>query len=162
MSFGECSVLMNNDMLQSRFYNAFMPYTNKGTLPAIFTTQDEDQHKQLKSPIAYLYNLSNVTTFESFVDEVLEVLFQQLDQRFVNQNEVCDLGNWLQYFAFDTMGTMTFSARYGFLEKGSDVESIISSIWNFMLTVGPVSSVFHSGDVLMNLKYDFLTQSTHR
>jgi len=119
-----------------------MPYTKQGPLPAIFTTQDDELHKQLKTPIAQLYNLSNVITFEPFVDDVLGLLFQQLDKRFTNQNKICNLGNWIQYFALDVMGEISFSARYGFLETGTDVDGIIQSIWNFMLTVGPVSAQF--------------------
>jgi len=114
-----------------------------GSLPAVFTTQDEQQHKQLKNPIAPLYALSNVVTFEGFVDEVLGVLFQQLDERFVDSHDSFDLGDWIQYFAFDVMGTMTFSSRYGFLETGQDVDGMLQSIWSFMLTVAPVSSRPH-------------------
>ncbi len=97
----------------------------------------------MKSPIAPLYSLSNVVTFESFVDEVLGVLFQQLDKRYVASHASFDLADWLQYFAFDVMGTMTFSSRYGFLETGKDVNGMLESIWKFMLTVGPVSSQFY-------------------
>jgi Cytochrome P450 len=120
-----------------------MPYMKNGSLPAVFTTQDEQQHKQLKNPIAPLYALSNVVTFEGFVDEVLGVLFQQLDRRFVDSHDSFDLGDWIQYFAFDVMGTMTFSSRYGFLETGKDVDGMLQSIWSFMLTVAPVSSQPH-------------------
>jgi len=116
-----------------------MPYTKQGPLPAIFTTQDDDLHKQLKTPIAQLYNLSSVVQFEPFVDEVLGLLFEQLDKRFVEQKKVCNLGDWIQFFALDVMGEISFSERYGFLETGADVQGIIKSIWNFMLTVGPVS-----------------------
>lgn len=116
-----------------------MPYTKKGALPAIFTTQDEQQHKALKTPVASLYSLSNVISFEPFVDQVLGVLFEQLDERFVKNQATPDLAEWLQYFAFDVMGTMTFSKRYGFLETGSDVRGLIGAIWDFMLTIGPVS-----------------------
>jgi hypothetical protein len=124
---------------QSKFYRAFMVYTKKGNLPAVFTTQDEALHKQLKSPIAPLYSLTNVVTLERFVDKVLGLLFQQLDRRFVHSQEVLDLGDWLQYFAFEVMGTMTFSSQYGFLEAGEDVNGMLDAIWQFMLTVGPVS-----------------------
>jgi hypothetical protein len=118
-----------------------MPYTKSGTLPAVFTTQDEKLHKQLRTPIAQLYSLSNAVTFESFVDEVLGVLFHQLDKRYVETKEPFGLGDWLQYFAFEVMGTMTFSSRYGFLETGRDVDGMLEAIWRFMLTVGPVSRI---------------------
>lgn len=116
-----------------------MPYTNGGALPAIFTTQDEQQHKDLKTPVAAMYSQTNVITFEPFVDEVLAVLFDQLNKRFVKSQARFDLGDWLQYFAFDVMGTMTFSKRYGFLETGTDVNGMLDAIWQFMLTIAPVS-----------------------
>lgn len=116
-----------------------MPYVKGGAVPAIFTTQDEQQHKTLKTPVASLYSLSNATTFEPFIDEVLGVMFKQLDQRFVKTQATFDLSDWLQYFAFDVMGTMTFSKRYGFLESGTDENGLLRAIWDFMLTIGPVS-----------------------
>ena len=124
---------------QSLFYRAFMPWTKNGLFPAIFTTQDEDLHRTLKSPIAHLYSLSNVIPLERFVDETMEVLFRQIDRRFVQTQKVFDLCDWLQYFAFEAMGTMTFGARYGFLESGHDIGGMIGSIWQFMLVVAPVS-----------------------
>ena len=117
-----------------------MPYSKGGAFPAVFTTQDEHQHKVLKAPIAHLYSLSNVITFERFVDDALEVLFRQLDRRFVESPVLFDLGDWLQYFAFDVMGTMTFSKKYGFLETGKDVNGLLGAIWDFMLTIGPVGT----------------------
>jgi hypothetical protein len=117
-----------------------MPYVKGGALPAVFTTQDEQLHKSLKSPIAPLYSLSSAVTFERFIDEVLGILFEQLDKRFAGTGKVFDLGDWVQYFAFEVMGTMTFSNRYGFLERGTDVNGMLEAIWQFMLTVGPVST----------------------
>ncbi|RHZ48346.1 hypothetical protein CDV55_101309 [Aspergillus turcosus] len=130
---------MRTGFPKSLFYRGIMPYTKKGALPAIFTTQDEQQHKALKTPVASLYSLSNVISFEPFVDQVLGVLFEQLDERFLKNQATPDLAEWLQYFAFDVMGTMTFSKRYGFLETGSDVRGLIGAIWDFMLTIGPMT-----------------------
>lgn len=108
-------------------------------MPAVFSTQDENIHKQLRSPIASLYSMTNVLRDEPAVDKTLDVLFQQLDQRFVGLDKVFDLGSWLQYFAFDVMGTLTFSKRYSFLEEGKDVHGVLDAIWKFMKTAAPVS-----------------------
>lgn len=116
-----------------------MPYTKGGALPAVFTTQDEQQHKILKTPVASLYSLSNVVTFEPFVDQVLEMLFNQLDRRFVKSSATFDLADWLGYFAWEVMALMTFSKTYGFLEAGDDSLGLTSAVWNFMLSIGPVS-----------------------
>ncbi|SPQ24146.1 bf063f20-0ead-4d8d-8658-a664e452a012 [Thermothielavioides terrestris] len=127
---------------KGEFYDAFIPYIKGGSAPpAIFTARDEELHKRIKSPVAPLYSLSNAVKSEPFIDEVLDVLFDQLDARFEKSQATFDLADWLQFFAFDVMGTMTFSRRYGFLETGRDVQGILATIWNFMLTVGPMTQV---------------------
>ncbi|KAK3291691.1 cytochrome P450 [Chaetomium fimeti] len=123
-------------------YDAFIPYVKGGSAPpAIFTARDEELHKRIKSPVAPLYSHTNAVKSEPFIDEVLGVLFEQLDSRFVKPQQTFDLADWLQFFAFDVMGTMTFSERYGFLETGRDDQGILGAIWNFMLTVGPMTQV---------------------
>lgn len=97
----------------------------------------------LKKPIAPIFSLSNVLTFEHFIDNVLGLLFKQFDSRFIQQNTTFDLGNWLQFFAFEVMGTMTFSRQYGFLEQGHDGKGLLTAIWNFMKTAAPVSMLAH-------------------
>jgi hypothetical protein len=119
-----------------------MPYTGKGkSLPAIFNTRDEALHKKIKSPVAPLFSLTNVLTLEPFVERVLHVMFEQLDARFVESQDTCDLAAWLKYFAFDVMGTLTLSKRYGFLEEGKDVNNMLVSIWDYMKAAAPVSCV---------------------
>jgi len=117
-----------------------MPYSKTGALPAVFNTRDEQLHKQIKSPIAPLFSFSSALTYEAHVDEVLEVFLQQMNERFVETNDPFNLGNWLQYYAFDVMGTLTFSKRYGFLDSGTDINGMLQTIWNYMLTVAPVST----------------------
>lgn len=118
---------------QSNFYRTLMPYTrNGGALPAVFNTRDEQLHKTIKMPIAPLFSLSNTLPLEIFVDKTLGIMTEQLDQRFVDSGVVFDLSDWLQYFAFDVMGTLTFSKRYGFLEQGRDVNSMLRTIWDYM------------------------------
>lgn len=118
-----------------------MPYTRTGgALPAVFNTRDEELHKKIKSPIASLFSLSNTLPLEVFVDKTLQVMTEQLDTRFVGSQVTFDLSDWLQYFAFDVMGTLTFSKRYGFLEQGRDVNNMLSTIWAYMKRAAPVSN----------------------
>ena len=84
--------------------------------------------------------MSSATTFEGLVDDVLKCLSEKLDQRFVENGEIFDLGEYLQFFAFDVMGTMTFSKRYGFLDQGKDVGGMLGMIFRYMQNVAPVSA----------------------
>ncbi|KAK0723562.1 putative cytochrome P450 oxidoreductase [Lasiosphaeria miniovina] len=127
---------------KSDFYRVLMPFTRTGgALPAVFNTRDEELHKKIKSPIAPLFSLSNTLPLEVFVDKTISVMMEQLDKRFVDSGAVFDLSEWLQYFAFDVMGTLTFSKRYGFLEEGRDVNSMLSTIWQYMKRAAPYTQI---------------------
>jgi cytochrome P450 len=54
---------------------------------------------------------------ESGVDSCTEILTSRLRTSAANK-EMVDLGEWIQFFAFDVVGEFNFSAKFGFLEKG--------------------------------------------
>ncbi|KAL7928631.1 cytochrome P450 CYP4/CYP19/CYP26 subfamily protein [Trichoderma chlorosporum] len=127
---------------KSDFYSALRPYSSdRGSMLLVFNTQDEQMHKRLKSPIAPLFSLSNTVTFEGLVDDVLACLSEQLNKRFVETAEIIDFGKWVQFFAFDVMGTMSFSKRYGFLDQGQDAEGMLDAIFNYMKTAAPMTQI---------------------
>ena len=99
-------------------------------VPGIFATQDPVIHQTLKRPVANAYSLSALVSLESRVDSTMEVFCTQLTERFVDKQQVCDLGKWLQMFAFDVIGELTFSKRLGFLESGEDINGVMAGIWN--------------------------------
>lgn len=107
-------------------------------MPALFATQDESLHRFLKRPIASTYSMSNLVTFEKYVDSTMKVFFEQLDQRFVRSGRVCNFGLWLQMFAFDVIGEITFSKRLGFLERAEDVDGIMAGTWSHFEYTAPV------------------------
>ncbi|KAI0868045.1 putative benzoate 4-monooxygenase cytochrome P450 [Hypoxylon argillaceum] len=124
------------------FYATLRPYTRGGGAQlAVFNTTDEAIHKQIKTPIALMFSPSNSASFEGLVDEVLVCLEEQLETRFLANKEIFNLGEWLQFFAFDVMGTMTFSKRYGFLDTGKDEGGMIDSILHFMRDAAPMTQV---------------------
>jgi len=74
--------------------------------------------------------MSNLVSFESYVDSTMRMFFNEIDNRFMHPEKICDFDVWLQYFAFDVIGEITFSQRLGFLERGEDVDGIMASIWH--------------------------------
>lgn len=133
---------MRGDPLKKSDYYSVIPPMRKGTiLQSIFPTQDEALHRMLKRPIAAVYSMSNLVSFEPLVDRTIGVLRHELDRRFVLPGQVCDLGIWLQYFAFDVVGEITFSKRLGFLEEGRDVEGIMEGIWRWFEYVAVVGQI---------------------
>ncbi|KEY64588.1 hypothetical protein S7711_03647 [Stachybotrys chartarum IBT 7711] len=136
------TLYMANVENQAKFYNTLQAYSpSGGALPAIFNTTDDKMHKRLKTPISPLFAPNTVTAYEPQVDEVLGVLQNQLDSKFIGNSEVFELGQWLQFFAFDVMGTLTFSKRYGFLENGKDEGNMLATIVDFMRRSAPMTQV---------------------
>lgn len=68
-------------------------------LSGLFATKDESLHRMLKKPIAGVYSMSNLTSFEPLVDSTIKTFLSELETRFVAPGKSCDWGTWLQYFA---------------------------------------------------------------
>lgn len=98
-------------------------------IPGIFAAQDENIHRALKKPISSAYSMSTLLSFEPYVDSTMRVFCEQLESRFIENKKPLDFGKWLQMFAFDVIGELTFSRRLGFLESGEDINHVMANIW---------------------------------
>ncbi|KAJ8117024.1 hypothetical protein ONZ43_g4299 [Nemania bipapillata] len=125
-----------------RSYTALQPYSPRGgSLHVVFNTPDENIHRRLKAPIANLFTAKNVLSHEPQVDEVLAVLQEKLESRYVSNGRVIELVSWMGYFAFDVMGTLAFSKRHGCLDHGKDVGGMIGDIRDFVKVAAPWTQV---------------------
>lgn len=115
-------------LVKSDFYAVFQNIVNGRRAASLVAMTDESDHARTKRHVANAYSLSTLVEFEGFVDSTTEVLLRELDQRFAQTGRSCDLGDWLQFYAFDVIGELTFSKRLGFIEHGEDVGGIIKSI----------------------------------
>jgi hypothetical protein len=91
----------------------------------MFTTTDPQEHKALKRPVAQKFSMSSLRTLEYLVDPCSEIFTKAMLDL---QGQVVDLGEWAQWYAFDVIGAITFSRRFGFMENRKDVKNIISGI----------------------------------
>ena len=60
----------------------------------MFGTQDPDEHMRLRKPVAALYTLSNVLSYEPQIDAVMDLFVSTLE---TVGREGCDLGRQLSY-----------------------------------------------------------------
>jgi hypothetical protein len=100
---------------------------------------DEEQHKNAKRPIADAYAMTTLLDYEPFVDSTSQTLVDQLTTKYADTGRRCDFGEWLQWYAFDVIGEMTFSQRFGFLESQRDVGNIMGSLDSagaYLATIG--------------------------
>ncbi|PWY80340.1 cytochrome P450 [Aspergillus sclerotioniger CBS 115572] len=130
----------NLDALKTGFYRVQQQLAKGKSTETLFTTLDEDFHAKIKRPVSAAYSMSTVAEFEPFVDSTILTLFTRLDE-FSEKNRAFDIAVWLQYYAFDVIGEMTFGKQLGFLEQGRDVEGIIASLEKTLDYVGKIGQM---------------------
>lgn len=82
--------------------------------------------------------MSALIQYEPFVDSTTELFLRQTEKLYAATGEGCNFARWLQFYAFDVIGEMTYSKRHGFLEENKDVDGIIDYISKLFNYVAPV------------------------
>lgn len=115
------------------------------SLQSLFNTTDERFHAKLRRAVSNAYAMSTLVNFEPLVDSTTTEFLKQLSHRYSDRkgaSGICDFGAWLQYYAFDVIGELTYSTRLGFLDRGTDVDRIISNLERLLDYVSVVSLYF--------------------
>lgn len=94
---------------------------------SMFTMRDEKHHSIEKRKFAHLYSMSSLVQYEPYVDECIELLHNQLD-RVADNGATVNFCNWIRYFTWDVIATITYNRRFGFLQKGEDVNGLTAMI----------------------------------
>ncbi|KAL4802975.1 pisatin demethylase [Aspergillus unguis] len=105
-------------------------------LDNVSSTRDEKKHSVLRRAVANAYALGTLIEFEPLVDSTSLCFFKELEERFVDTGKECPLSAWVQMYAFDIIGELTFSKRFGFLESGHDLESMMLNTGKAMDYIG--------------------------
>jgi cytochrome P450 len=111
--------------LQSNFYRLFDAKSPKGNLPTVFSIRDEATHRALKRPVANAYSMSTMVELEPLTDTCISIFSDKLLGMAARD---IDLGEWLHWFSFDVITSITFSNRLGFMEREEDVSGIIDAL----------------------------------
>lgn len=112
---------------KSAFYPVMGNVAHGKVIPTIFSTQDEAVHEMMKRPIAQVYTMTNLKTYEALVEST-EGLFVKKLETLADEKKAFDLGAWMHWFATDVIMEITFGERFGFLERGEDVGGILGMI----------------------------------
>ncbi|KAF4547698.1 Cytochrome P450-like protein 6 [Elsinoe fawcettii] len=133
---------LNAGFIKSEFYPVQQVVSGGTALRSMFNTTDEHFHAKLRRAVSNAYAMSSLVQFEPLVDSTTSAFLTQLSSRYADRPDadgICDFGKWLQFYAFDVIGELTFSKRLGFVDRGVDVDGIISSLeWmlNYASVVG--------------------------
>lgn len=94
-----------NAWIKGEFYIAW----NVGPDPAftnLFAARDPAMHASMRRKVASMYSMSSLVSYEPYVDHCIELFHGQLE-KFASADLVINLGNWMQYFAFDAVSMIT-------------------------------------------------------
>ena len=81
----------------------------------LFSARDPEYHRVGKRKVGAAYSLPNLLQSEKAIDSCVELFMHRLGD-FASRAESVDLGVWLEYFASDVVGEVTFAKKLGFLE----------------------------------------------
>ncbi|KAL2844591.1 cytochrome P450 [Aspergillus pseudoustus] len=98
----------------------------------LFPDRDIKRHGDTRKRFSSLYSMSSLVHYEEFVDQSADVFFQRLGE-FADRDAVLNLGEWLQFYAFDVIGQITYGQRFGFLDKGQDIDGTIDALGHVMV-----------------------------
>lgn len=127
--------------MQSEFYPVQTAVAKGKRLYSLFSTTDEDYHAKYRRCVNSAFAMSSLVGYEPLVDSTTDAFIEQTKQRYVKTGKTCDFSKWLQFFAFDVIGELTWSKRIGFVEKDQDVDGIVKFIGDFLAYAGPIGQM---------------------
>ena len=80
--------------------------------------------------------MTALVKYEPYVENTIGVFLRKLDEKFCEKPGkagLIDLPAWLQYYAFDVLGELTYGHRHGFLDNGEDMGNIIHDSHAFLV-----------------------------
>ncbi|KAK3669749.1 hypothetical protein LTR78_010377 [Recurvomyces mirabilis] len=108
---------------KTAWYNAFAPPRSWH----LFADRDEKRHAGERRKYQAMYSMTSMVHYETLVDECAALFVKRLDECAKGQEEI-DMGHWFQCYAFDVIGNITYSKRFGFLDHGKDVNGVIAGL----------------------------------
>ena len=128
---------------QSEFYPVQQSVAKGLRLPSLFSTVSEQFHSQLRRCVNSAFSMSTLIQYELFVDSTTELFLSQTETIYADSGLGCNFSRWLQFYAFDVIGEITYSKRHGFLEENKDIDGIIDYIAGLFDYAGPVPPPSH-------------------
>ncbi|EME87194.1 uncharacterized protein MYCFIDRAFT_184329 [Pseudocercospora fijiensis CIRAD86] len=97
----------------------------------MFPDRNIQRHAETRRKFQSMYSMSSLLHYEEYVESTQDV-FQTRLEEMVQDGRTVDMHHWLQCYAFDVIGNITYSRRFGFLDRGEDVENVLASLHSIM------------------------------
>ncbi|KAI0432674.1 cytochrome P450 [Xylaria sp. FL1042] len=121
---------------KSSWYDAWTPPGGWN----LFADRSIQRHANTRRQLQSTYSMTSLVSYEPYVDQCADVFAQRLAEM-SEKREPVDMGHWLQCYAFDVIGQITYGERIGFLDRGADVQGIMRVIEN-QLAYGTLIGIY--------------------
>ncbi|CAG8983309.1 hypothetical protein HYALB_00007437 [Hymenoscyphus albidus] len=132
---------LNKGFIKSDFYLVQQSVSNGHPLPSLFSSISESWHAQFRRCVNSAFSMSTLIQYEPFVDSTTELFLSQTEKIFAKTSEACNFSQWLQFYAFDVIGEITYSKRHGFVEENRDIDGIIKYLAGLFDYVAPIGQI---------------------
>ncbi|KAI9828870.1 MAG: hypothetical protein M1819_006485 [Sarea resinae] len=108
--------------------------------PGLFSLLDYNKHKQRRKAWDAAFQPKALKTYEPRMLQALDALCNKLDG-FAEKGELVNLGDWIEYFAFDIMGDLGFGTSFHMLESGESHHYVefVHVAFKYISSLGNVS-----------------------
>lgn len=117
---------------QSDFYPVQQAVAKGVRLQSLFSTTWEDYHARYRRCVNGAFSMSQLVSYEPLVDSTTDAYIKRTDELFCQQDQRCNFNQWLQFYAFDVIGELTWSKRLGYIERNVDVDGVVQFIGDFL------------------------------
>ncbi|RDI82162.1 hypothetical protein Vi05172_g7843 [Venturia inaequalis] len=132
---------LNKGFTKSEFYPVQQGVVKGKRLPSLFSTTDEGYHARYRRCVNNIFAMSSLVSYEPLVDSTTALFLSQTEKLFASRDATCSFSQWLQFYAFDVIGELTWSKPIGFIEKNKDIDGIIAFISRFLDYAGPIGQL---------------------
>jgi hypothetical protein len=102
---------------------------------SLFTSLENKANSGLKRTLAGASSGSSIVSMEPLVDSVINRWIEQTKRFYVQEDRICDMGWWMQLFAFDVVTNLTYNTTQGMVDEHRDVDGICAWLgWMFSYT----------------------------
>ncbi|KAI0114132.1 benzoate 4-monooxygenase cytochrome P450 [Nemania sp. FL0031] len=122
---------------KSDFYTQTSARFEGAPLLNLFSVRDVNYHSTLKKTVAGLYTKAAVLGLEPKINDCVK-LFTERMERVVSDDGPTrmDMSQWVHLFAFDCLGELNASKKFGFLESGQDIKGMIEGSDRILIKTG--------------------------
>ncbi|KAK5629290.1 hypothetical protein RRF57_005005 [Xylaria bambusicola] len=93
----------------------------------LFADRSIQRHASARRQLQSTYSMTSLVSYEPYVDQCADIFSRRLAEM-GEEGVAVNMGHWMQCYAFDVIGQITYGERIGFLDHGVDIGGMMRAI----------------------------------